>query len=338
MKFIRDFFSSILGFLLVLTLSTYVVILSFTNVFLKPAVFLKILDSHQTYEKITTEILPQTILSNFLKTQDNGQINQETIDKVASLVDKEKLKPLSVQFKKVVEDGYYYAIGQNANFEEKIDLTNNLTQLKESFSSGLKTAEAQGLITAPQSNEILQNLPTNKNLTLIVTPDKIALVSGAGKLEEPTPTPNQKFSLKTLRASVANTKQAENLTLISTIILALLLFASRIPDWAASFKWLGGSLFAAGIFPLVLSFVLLWLHPLKILEQFILNQKLSVSPVMLSLATANLGDLLNKFLENLRLYSLVLVIAAVVCYLATWGLHKLNKPKTTTVDTGPLKT
>ncbi len=341
MNFIRNFFSGLFSFFLVIFLVLFIILLSFNNVFLTKEVFLQTLEKNKTYDKIATEVLPNLILGSILKTEGNSPVSSSDVDKIVAGIDKTKMMVVEVEIKKLFENAYLFVLGQQSSFEQKIELAANIASIKDSLTASVQTLNQSGQVTTVKPEQIAQALSTNQNYTLILTQDKLAIVSPGGeKLESNNTQVKNQFSLLKLRDAVVKVKQTQSLLLGLTIFMIIILFASRLPNLVEGLKWCAGAFFSAGIFPLIISFILLYTKPVGYIERFIANHpEISIPKALVALASTNAADLLNSFLENLRLYSLILVVSAGAIYALIWIVRLLkNQARPRPLDTQPLKT
>lgn len=323
MNLLRNFFSTILGSLLILILGFLIIVFSITTVLFDNKFILGTIEKNNTYKIVSTEIIPQVLSYALTQRFQEAAPNQNIANKVTAKLDKTAFEKLTPELQKIVESSYSFIIGEIENFEVRIDLKNYIPALDANLTSAITSLQAEGQLQGINLQEISDSLKEGTNASLYVTGDKIE-ISGLKEISAAQNESSQeKSTLRQTREVLERVKQTQGLLILAAIILAVLLFTSRIPHWLSGLKWISTTTLSAAFFPLVASFLLLLLKPVGIVSKFLKEQnEVANFSLAVDLISKNLEVILDKIFLTILTFSGILVATAVVLYVIVFFLTR----------------
>lgn len=365
--FLRNAFSSLLSFILVPTIVALVFILSITSVFLNKEAFITTLKANNTFSRIGQDIVPQILVNLGNNEEAQAQIPNEVIVSVVKNLDKSQL---AKDLESLVANAHDYVTGKSTFFSTRIavepyvkpiaeNLQPEVTKYIESLPK-CSSAQEQQYLTAKdgrtlsckpssktteqllqdlQISAITAELTKNSPKALIVTETEIKTDPEIIKLDQPgQKQKSEKSVLQNLRTAYKNLNSSLGLIAGIIALLSILLFVSRLPQVNSSLKWMSTALFSASIFPLAFGLIILifakpeMFHTgLKSLAGADQNSELAIAAS--SLVGDNLSSFLNKISQALILNSTIIIVIAIVFFLAHLFLrHKTKKPLISGID------
>lgn len=365
--FLRNVFSSLLSFILVPTIVALVFIFSITSVFLNKETFIATLKTNNTFSRIAQDIVPQILVSLGNNEEAQAQIPNEVIVRVVKNLDKSQL---SKDLELLVANAHDYVTGKSTSFSTRIAVEPYVKPLSENLQPEVtkyieslplcSSAQEQQYLTAEdgrslsckpssktteqllqdlQISAITAELANNSPKALIVTESEIKTDPEIVNLEQlDQKQQTGKTALQSLRDVIKHLNSSVGLLVGVLLLLSILLFVSRLPQVASSFKWMSSALFSACILPLAFGLIILifakpdmFRSTLKSLAGIDQSSELSIAAS--NLVGDNFSSFLNKISQALILNSTILIVIAIVFFLAHLFLrHKTKKPLISGID------
>ncbi len=325
MNFIRNFFSTIAGSLLTLTLGLLIIAFSISLVLFDSKFVLGTLEKNNTYKVVATEIVPKILIYALTQRFEEQAPDQGIANKLAQKLDKSTFENLSGDLKKIVENSYFFVIGEKEQFEVRLELKDYIPNLQQNLTSAVASLQAEGQLQDFNIAELNTNLQDASNASIHISQDKVE-VTGLKELEsKQNPEKNDKSFLRQARANAERIKQAQALLLVATVVLAVFLFVTRVPHFLSGFKWLANTLISSAIFPLVLGILLLLIKPVGIVTRFLNEQEdIANFQAAVALVSVNLEAITQKIFLNILVISACLIALAIVLHVLIFFLNKRN--------------
>lgn len=326
MNFIRNSFSSLAGFFLTFALGSLIVIFSTTLVLLDSRVVLSTIEKNNTYSIVATEIVPKVLTYALTQRFEEQLPDQKIADKISSKLDKSTFEGLAVDLKKIIENSYLFVIGETEQFEVRLELKNYIPNLQQNLTTAVESLQAEGQLQGLDPNQLNSDLQEANQASIYITQDRIE-VTGLQEINTSQGEgQNKESALRKWREAVIRLKETQALLMIVTAVLAIVLFATRLPHFLSGFKWIATTMLSAAFFPLVLSILLIIFKPVNLISRFLKEQE-SVANFgsAVDLFSVNLQVILEKIFLNILTISAVLIVSAILIHILVFFLSKRTK-------------
>lgn len=356
LNFLRNSFSGLVSFILVPAVVASLLIFGFANVFLNKDNFNSVLRENNTFVRVSQNVVPSLLVNLGNQEGTGNRLPPDVIISVVKNIDKTQLaKDLEL----LVTSAHSYVIGETDSFTTRIEVESYVTPLRENLKPELtkyinslpvctKEQEAEmansedgqstiscrpegktteQILSDLEIDRIVDSLAKESPKALIFTENEVRTDPQVIKLDELNKKPTGKPALQGLRETVGHLRSSQTLVLSIAILLVIVLFATRLPNFASGFKWLSSALFSASIFPLVIGVLLFIFAKPDMLEDPIgslagLRENSELQTTLRSLAADSVAGFVGRFSQSLILSSIVLVSVAIVLYLVSFFLHK----------------
>ena len=326
MNLIRNFFSTVIGSLLALVLGLLIVLYSISSVLFDSKFILNTLEKNNTYKVLASELIPKVLVFALTQRFEEQSPDQSIADKLAQRLDKTTFEKLTPDLKKLFESSYYFVVSEKEQFEVRLELKNYLPTLQQNLTAAVSSLQTEGQLPGLDVAELNTNLQEAGEASLYITQDKIE-VSGLKDLNT-NQNQNNKSFLRQARLVLQRVKETQSLLVVAMLLLAVVLFATRLPHFLSGAKWLATTTISAAFLPLVLGFLLLVTKPMGLVARFLKEQEsvANFSPAV-DLVTNNLQTIAEKIFLNILTISAALIIAAVLVHILVFFLNQKTKHK-----------
>jgi len=344
---LRNLISSLFSFVLVITITTLIFLLSVTSVFSNKKTFFSILKSNNTFSKIVQDILPSLLVNLGTKDED-AQIPSEVILQVVENIDK---SALASSLETLVDQTHDYVFGKSEKIFVRLPVQPYLSSISDNLEPSINSyIESLPICTASQEEKhktstfdktlscrpaslsvqqlkeefgvssIVNELKNSTPQALIITESEIKTEPEIIKFDEIKEKQQRtENTLSSLRKAVDYLNFIILFLLGVSIFLSATLFVSRLPHFASGFLWLASSFFSASIFPFIfglLTIIFVKVDLLrKIINDFFGAEKNSLlAKSSADLAAKNLAGLANKISLNVLAGSFFLAVIAIVFF------------------------
>jgi hypothetical protein len=349
LNLLRNLLSGLLSFLLVPLLLSLVILLATSSVFLNKETFISTLKTNNTFAKVSNDIIPSLLVN--LSHRENTQISipSEVTLKLFQNIDKSQL---SKDLESLISDTHDYVTGKNETFSSRISVEpfaksisanlkpevtsyiNGLTACTEVEEQKLSSEEVKTLTCKPKSmtteqlieeigiNEITEELEKNSPKALVVTENDIKTDPEIIKLNDfNKPNTDKKSVLEDLRTVATNLNSTIAVLFTLVIVLAILLFASRLPKIDSGCKWISSALFSSSIFPFAFGLLMLTFAKPEMFRDMLKSlpgteQDPQLASAASSLAGDNLALFMKQISQNFVFYSIGLISLSIVLFIA----------------------
>lgn len=327
MNLVRNLFSSLISAVLVLALGVLIFVFSILSVVQNRDFILSTLEKNNTYKILATEIVPKVLVFALTQRFVEQNPDQNIADKLAQKLDKTTFENLSADLKKIVEDSYSFAILEKEQFEVRLELKNYLPSLQQNLTTAVASLQTEGQLQGLDTAELNAGLAEANQASIYITQDKIE-VSGLKELDS-REEPNKESFLRQARVVLERINQTQSLLIIATLVLALALFATRLPHFLSGLKWLATTIISAAFFPLILGFLLLIIKPVDLVSRFLKEQESVANfSAAVDLVSANLQTITEKVFFNVLIVSGSLILLAITLHIVVFFLTPRSKHST----------
>lgn len=360
MNFLRNLFSSLISSILVCVIFALVVLYNLNSVILNPKTFNFILENNDTYQKIATQLIPEG-LAELTRRSENLQVPPVVIKEI--FAESVKSNNLSADLEKIITSAHSYVVAQTDQVNVQIDLssyTKNLkTNLKPAlltyfsklpsctmqqqaeFNPGNKSLECRPV--GLTDNQILDRLEITQFETELeqYVPKTLTFTETEIKFDPPLAESEtngdqvgeqkSEGTLKSLRKSAQLLKGFEQILILLTVGLTIVLILARLRSVVSITRWVGWAFFGSSIVLLISSSLFLLVITKEKFADFIfdilkIEQRTLVEKTTAEILAANGVDLFRAVLEGIQLYSLILVATGLTLIVASY-LYSRNRNK-----------
>ncbi len=323
MNLIRNFFSSIIGSLLTLTLGFLIITFSITLVIFDSKFILSTFEKNNTYEVLATEVIPKVLVFAIAQQAEEQNPDQSVAEKLTQKLDKTTFEKLSPDLKKIFENSYAFVVGEKEQFEVRLELQSYLPTLQENLSAAVSSLQTEGQLQGLNVEELTANLQEANQASLLITQDKIE-VSGIKELNTTqNQDQNDKSFLRQARLALQRIKESQSILIVTTVLLAVILFATRLPHFLSGFKWIASTGISATFLPLIFGFLALITKPVGMVSGFLKEQEgVATFSSAVDLISKNLETITNKIFVNILTISLTLMAVSIALYILVFFLQK----------------
>jgi len=358
LNFLRNSLSGLVSFVLVPSIVASLLIFGFANVFLNTDTFTSVLRENNTFVRTSQNVIPSLLVNLVARAGTENRLPPDVIIRVVKNIDKTQL---AADLEMLVSNAHSYVIGETESFTTRIEVESYVKSLREnlkpeitSFINSLPvcTAEQEAQLAKSETGQVLSCRPQGKTTeqllselevdklvdslakespkALVFTEKEVRTDPQIIKLDEINKKPTDNSTLQNLKTAVGNLRSSQTLLLSIVILLAIVLFVSRLPHFASGFKWLSSALFSASIFPLVIG-VLLFIYakpdmlegPIRSLAG--LRENSELESALTSLAADSLAGFAGRLSQSLIFSSIALVFVAIVLYFISFFLQQRAK-------------
>lgn len=327
MNLVRNFFSSIIGSLLVFVIGALIVLFSITLVLFDQNFVLGTLAKNDTYHKFATEVVPKFLVVATTQRYQTEATDQSLSESLSERIDTSAFGNLEPDLKSIVENSYSFVLGEKDGFEVQIELRNYLPSLQQNIDNALSSLQSEGKFQGISLEEIGEGVEGAENASLRITQDNIEVI-GLNELNTETQVSNKEDSpLRNFREIIGKIRETQTLLIVISIILVVILFLTRLPHFLSGFKWIASTAVSASLLPLVLGFLLLLFKPVDLITRFIKEQEsVATFSTAVDVISKNLLDITNKIFMDIVLISGAILIFGIFSYLLVFFLSKKSKP------------